>query len=809
MRISQLILGILVFAPNAGFAQGQYRDPPPDIKRVLDAPLTPIVRVSPGGQWLLLIERPSLPSISEVAAPELRLAGVRINPRSNGLSRVAIANGLSLRSMDGRTERRIKVPSGARLGYPGWSPDGMHVSWVAEDSRGLSLWVADLATGDARRLTDPVLNGAVGDPCSWVGGGRALLCRFVVASRAIPPSAVDVPTGPITQESDSRAAPNRTYQDLLHSPLDEALFDYYWNSQLSIVQLDGTNRPVGPAGNYTSAQVSPDGQHILVGSVHRPYSYLVPYERFPKRLAVWDVGGRMLKEIADHPLQEEVPPDFDAVPTGPRMYGWRQDAPATVFWVEAMDGGDPSRAAPKRDRVQMLPAPFSGAAVTLAELETRVTEIAWGRADLAILTEGWWKTRRSRTWLLDPDGSGSRPRLLFDRSSEDRYADPGEVVLHETSAGAELILTSRDGRRAFLTGAGASPEGDRPFVDELTLGTGATRRIWRSTGPFFEAPVTIVDADRSLVLTRRESVNDVPNYYLRDLIRQRSVRLTDFQDPAPGLSGVTKRIITYPRNDGVQLSATLYLPPTYDSTKGRIPVLLWAYPQEFKTAQAAAQVSGSPFQFRFDRSGWLSHLFMLQEGYAVLDDPKMPIIGEGNRQPNDTYIQQLVASAEAAVNKVVELGIADRDRVAIGGHSYGAFMTANLLAHSRLFRAGIARSGAYNRTLTPFGFQAEERTFWQARDIYTQMSPFTYADQIKDPILLIHGMADDNSGTFPIQSERLYAALKGTGAKARLVMLPAERHGYTARESIGHVMWEMGTWLDKYIGSAATKTMTP
>src|SRR5687767_9487120 len=283
----------------------------------------------------------------------------------------------------------------------------------------------------------------------------------------------------------------------------------------------------------------------------------------------------------------------------------------------------------------------------------------------------------------------------------------------------------------------------------------------------------------------------------------RSTALTEFKDPAPQFAGVTRELIKYKRADGVDLSATLYLPAGYDRSRGPLPFLFWAYPQEFKTAAAAAQVRGSPH--RFVRPQGASHLFLLTQGYGVLDDPAMPIVGEGTAEPNDTYIEQLVAGAKAAVDEVVRRGVADRERIAIGGHSYGAFMTANLLAHTDLFRTGIARSGAYNRTLTPFGFQAEERTYWEATDIYTKMSPFTYATRINEPILLIHGGADDNSGTFPVQTERFFAALKGAGATARYVVLPNEAHSYRARESTLHTLWEMSDWMDRYVKKAGPR----
>jgi dipeptidyl aminopeptidase/acylaminoacyl peptidase len=602
----------------------------------------------------------------------------------------------------------------------------------------------------------------------------------------------------VIQQSHGRAAPARTYQDLLGNPHDEALFEHYVTSQVALVGLDGSVRPVGAPGVHVSARPAPNGQHILVATVHRPYSYLVPISRFPNRIEVWDATGTVVRTIADLPLQEEVSTAFDAVPTGPRDVSWRADAPATLVWAEALDQGDPSRPARKRDRLLMLEAPFAGEPRPFAELEFRLGSLSWtGRSDVALVTEDWWKTRRARTWVVNPAAPGASPRLLLDYSTEDRYNDPGRFITDANTAGEPVLLLSADRRSAYLEGTGGSPDGDRPFLDRIDLASGKTQRIWRSAAPYYEEVVTVVDPAARWIVTRRESLTEPPNYFLRDLSANRAAQLTRFTDPAPEFAGITRRLLTYKRGDGVDLSATLYLPAGYDSTQGPLPFLFWAYPREFKSAQAASQVTGSAY--RFTRPTGSSHLLALTQGYGVLDGPTMPIVGEGDKEPNDTYIQQLVASAQAAVDKVVDMGVADRARIGIGGHSYGAFMTANLLAHSDLFRAGIARSGAYNRTLTPFGFQAEERTFWRARDVYMEMSPFTHADRINEPVLLIHGMADNNSGTFPIQSERLYAAIKGHGGSVRLVMLPAESHGYAARQSVGHVLWEMISWLDQYV----------
>ncbi len=781
-------------------AQDGYRQPPAPIAQILDAEPTPAVSVSPDHQWLLLMERKDLPPISEVAGPEPRLAGERISPRTNDRTRERGFDGLRLRRIGGDVERTVETPSGGRIGDVSWSVDGSRIAFTVTSDSGVSLWVAELATGKARAVTRPVLNGTTGSPCQW-RGSSSFACRLVVADRGAPPAEPTVPAGPIIQESKGRAAPNRTYEDLLESPHDEALFDYYFGSQVALVSLDGRIARIGKPGVHTSADPSPDGRYLYVETAHEPYSYLVPLGRFPVRMEVWDSTGAVVRQIIDRPSQEAIPMGFDAVASGPRRVVWRGDAPATLTWVEALDGGDPRKEVAKRDRLLALAAPFGGAPVTLIEVESRIRDVTWGNENTALVDEYWWKNRHTRTWIVNPSTSGSA-RKLFDRSSEDRYGDPGRFVTARGPQGTEVLLTTSGGKTAYLTGLGASPDGDRPFLDRIDLATGKTTRLWRSQAPYYEQVVELLDADGRRIVTRRESVKEVPNYFLRELNRKSTAptQLTSFDDPAPQFAGVTSRLIRYKRADGVDLSATLYLPAGYDTSQGPLPFLFWAYPREFRSATAASQTVGSPY--RFTRPSGMSHLFLLTQGYGVLDGPTMPIIGEGSEHPNDHYVEQLVSSAAAAVDEVVRLGVADRNRIAVGGHSYGAFMTANLLAHSRLFAAGIARSGAYNRSLTPFGFQQEERTYWKALDVYTRMSPFTYADSVKAPILLIHGMADDNSGTFPVQSERFYAALKGNGATVRYVQLPAEAHGYRARESVGHTLWEMVSWLDRWVKNA-------
>ncbi len=809
-RVAQVAAIIVLFfacsaGPREAFAgaeSGQeYRLPPKAIADLIDAPLTPAVGLGPHRQWLLLMQQPSLPPISEVSQPELRLGGIRINPRTNGRSRTWHYKSLTLKRLSNGELRPITgLPADARIGSVQWSPDGRKIAFTITRETGVELWAADVATGKARRLTEPRLMTAYGAPYRWVSDSATLICRHVSAERGDPPQEAQVPSGPVVQENIGKKAPSRTYQDLLENPYDEAMFEHYLTSRVVKVTLEGKVTPIGTEGVIARASPSPNGKYILVETIHRPYSYLVPIWRFPKRVEIVGPSGKVVRLVADLPLAEEVPVAFGAVPTGPRSSGWRADKAATLYWAEAQDGGDPNAEAEVRDRVYTLSQPFEGNPVGLVALGLRYGGLEWGHEQLALVSEWWWKNRKTRTWIVDPSTPGSEPTLLVDRSFEDRYSDPGDPILTDTPNGTSILLTVNDGNTVFLTARGASPEGDRPFLDRLDLRTKKSDRLWRSEAPYYEYPVDLIDSKKLTVLTRRESISEPPNYFLRDLATDDLRSVTQFPHPTPQLANVYKEQIRYERADGVQLTATIYLPPGKKPEDGPWPMLVWAYPQEFKSADAAGQVSDSPY--RFVRTGWYSSLLWLVHGYAVLNNPTLPIVGEGDEEPNDTYVDQLVAGAKAAIDEAVRRGVADRDRVAVGGHSYGAFMTANVLAHCDLFRAGIARSGAYNRSLTPFGFQAEERTFWEAPEVYFAMSPFMHAEKINEPILLIHGEADNNSGTFPIQSKRFYHALKGHGATARLVMLPHESHGYRARESIMHMAWEMTEWLDRYVKNA-------
>ncbi|MEZ5284719.1 MAG: prolyl oligopeptidase family serine peptidase [Vicinamibacterales bacterium] len=777
-------------------APSGYQLPPKAIVDVLDAAPPPTVDLSTSGEAMAVLERNSMPSIAELAQPMLRLAGVRINPRTNGLHREVRYKALTIRNPATGASMPVQVPSGAVIRWIGFSPDSSKFAFTNTRPNGIELWVGDAATGAARAITPAALNDTLGSSqtpaaCQWAAQGASLLCAFTVASRGIAPAAPEVPTGPNIQENDGVTAPVRTYQDLLTSAHDEALFEYYATSQLAWVDAaSGSRTPVGQPGIFHVAAPSPDGRFVLVARVKRPFSWLVPYEDFPAAVEVWDRNGARVREVADLPLADTVP--VGGVPTGPRDWAWQPTQPATLVWTEALDGGDPKATVPHRDKLMTLAAPFAGEPAELATTEWRAGRAAWTDAGVLMLTENDRATRMTRTWLIDTPGA--TPRKFDERSQQDAYANPGTPLVHAAGSGHDAVRQVGD--TIYLRGTGSTPTGDRPFLDALDVKTLEKRRVFQSTGDAYETVVGLITPDASRVVTRRESRSEPPNVFTRDLASDERVALTTYADPAPPLQGAKAEMVTYQRADGVQLRATIYTPPGWTPDQGRLPALLWAYPREFSDPRMASQVTGSPF--RFTTPGWSTlHLLFLLQGYAVIDDATMPIVG-GGETANDTYIEQLVSSAQAAVDKAAAMGIVDPQRVVVGGHSYGAFMTANLLAHSDIFRAGIARSGAYNRTLTPFGFQNERRTFWEVPEVYMRMSPFRYANTINEPILLIHGEADDNSGTFPIQSERLYVALKGHGATVRYVTLPHEAHGYVARESVLHTVAEMLNWADRW-----------
>ncbi len=790
-----------VLAAGIAAAQEPYRTPPPDVVSIVDAAPTPVIRVSPDGAWMALTERRAYPSIAQLAEPALGLAGIRFNPRINGDDQPPLGIAIKLVRLEDGREWDIELPQDVQLTYPFWSPNGTHLAFSNTTDDGVELWAVSVDSKEANRLTGPELLASAGTPCEWMPGSDSLLCELIPARRGAAPEPSPVPIGPTIQEAGGQRAPMRTYQNLLHSPFDELLFEHYFTGQLALIPLHGERTLIGDPTIYVEWRPAPDGERIVVSRITRPYSYLVPLWRFPREVEVWDLSGRVIHSLASLPLAESVP--IGGVPEGPRAIRWQPGSAGTLVWTEALDGGDPKAEADHRDRLMMLDSPYSGEATELARTELRISRTRWSEnGELALAWTRDRSTRVTKTVVIDATRPGADDRVIWDRSSEDAYSDPGDLVMRQVGLGESVLLFSPDGKSIYLQGDGSSPAGDHPFLDRYDLATGRSERLWQNEDPYYETVSAVLEGNGVRILTRRESKTEPPNYFIHDLGSGDMTALTDMEDPAPQLTGIERKRIHYTRADGVELQGMLYLPADYEEGTP-MPTVVWAYPREYRAADAAGQVRGSENLFTFYRG--YSHLFFLTQGYVVLDRASMPVVGEGAEEPNNTFVDQLVMNGQAAVDALVEMGVTDPQRVGVGGHSYGAFMTANLLAHSDIFRAGIARSGAYNRSLTPFGFQNERRTFWEAPEIYFAMSPFMHAEAINEPILLLHGEEDTNSGTFPVQSRRMYHAVKGLGGTIKLVMYPDEQHGYRARETVLDALYQQFEWFDRWVKDASRR----
>ena len=776
-----------------------YQKPPKEVLDVLNAPLTPVISVSPQHDYAILMQPVRYPAIAEVAQPMLRLAGIRIDSNTNGMHLAPNYTSFSIKRLSDGGDVKVTLPGAAKLGAPVWSPDGKQFAFTNTTAHGIELWLGATATGQTHKVEGSAINGvrvggggrggAGNGAVEWLGDNKTLIVHLIPAGRGAAPKEGAVPSGPHTQESLGHAGPAPTFEDLLSNPHDEDLFDYYATAQLAYLDsASGKATPFGKPGIFTMVRPSPDEKHLMVARLHRPYSYQLPAGSFPQDVEVWDRNAKPEYKIAALALAERTP--IGGVRTGPRSYEWLPEKPATLLWVEAQDGGNPKEKVPYRDKIVSHAAPFQGEPKEVFRTEQRfrgIQPLANGKA----LVEDYERAKRVvRTMEIDLDKPGAEAKVLSSRNERDAYHDPGTPLMKMTPQGRRTVIQA--GEEILMSGAGASPTGDHPFIDRFDISTGKAQRIFQSEPTAYETVVTVLDDKGERLLTRRESPTEPPNYFIRTGATLKA--LTHFTNPAPQTEGIKKQLVTYKRADGVPLSFTLYLPADYKAGT-RLPAVVWAYPYEFSDADTAGQVTGHSTQSFTELT---YHQLPVLHGYALLDNAAMPIIGDPDTV-NNTYVEQLTMDAKAAIDKAVEMGVVDRERVGVFGHSYGAFMTANLLAHTSLFRAGVAESGAYNRTLTPFGFQAEQRTFWEAPDVYTKMSPFWFANNINAPILLIHGEADDNTGTFPIQSERLYAAIRGNGGTVRLVMLPAEAHGYRGKETMEHVLYEELAWFDKYL----------
>lgn len=812
MRRIYPLLGALAMCAMSWSQTPGYEKAPAVMTAMLEADHTPTVSLSPsapGPRRLAILQPAGLPTIQDLAQPEYRLAGLRFNPEMRFLGRRQVKYlSLKLKALpDGKEVAVTGFPAEAKLIEADWSPDGRKLVAVAATTAGLSLWIVDAVTAHAMFVPGIKLNAILNKPCMWVSDSKKVVCLAIPANPGAAPKEGGVPTGPAIQQNLGRVTPARTNEDMLQTPLEERIFEYYASSVPTVITLTGATRALARPALYEKATPSPNGRYVLLEARHRPFSYLIPVHNFPLLSTIVETStGQQVKLLGDKPMSDAIPISFDAVEPGARGYGWRSDAPATVSWVYAEDGGDPKNKASVRDAIYTLDAPFRGEPKKIAALPLRVIEvtylkgdvgITWGNDHVALAQQEWHKDRELRFTAINPSTGDTHDVISV--SLEDHYADPGLPLSHVNASGAPVLDLTEDGTSAYFTGVGSTPRGDHPFISSVNLDTGKRTEMWRSADKMYDFPYARVEA--STFLVRRESPTMPPNYFLTTLPANDWKQLTAFANPYGNIPLPEKKVLHYKRKDGVELSADLYLPPGYKTADDPLPTLMHAYPVEYKSRDAAGQVTGSEYMFPRYTFTTIPILFTTQ-GYAVMQNTAIPIVGQGKEEPNDTYVEQIVAGAQAAVDEGRRLGVVDPNRVAVIGHSYGAFMTSDLLAHSNLFKTGISMSGAYNRTLTPFGFQREERVYWQVSKLYYDMSPFSFADRIKTPILLFHGAADDNQGTFPIQSDRFYAALKGNGATVRFVSLPLEAHVYAARESLETVIAETKAWLDTYVKNA-------
>ncbi|MBC3830897.1 prolyl oligopeptidase family serine peptidase [Undibacterium amnicola] len=774
-----------------------YQKPPQSILALADVERAPAVSMDSKKNMMLLTYRSTFKTLNELNQSEMRLGGLRINPVTNISSSVNYINNVKLRKVSDSVEQQVKgLPKDALISNLMWSPNEKKIAFTHTTSNAVELWVIDVASAQAKRLSTAKLNANLDNPFVWFKDSENLLVKVLPKNRpALLDASKDLPTGAIISNADGSVSQNRTYPDLLKNRNDEINFENIASSELHKVHVSGTSTLWKKADMYAGESFSPDGKLLMLTTIQKPFSYIVPINRFPSKTIITDIAGKPIRTVNEVPLTETMPKGFSATREGKRNMNWRADKPASLTYVVALDGGDPAKKVDFRDEVFSWDAPFDQAPKSLIKTVQRFTNIVWGNEKLAVITDSWYDTRNEKTYFFNPSNPAEKARLVFDRNSQDIYSNPGRFETKRNQYDRRVLAI--DDNKAYLIGAGHSKKGQFPFIDAMNIDSLEKTRLYQSTyTDKIENIQSIEDFAKGDVLVQVQSKNEYPNFFFRNIKNNQLNAITQFKNPYEGLKDVSKEVIKYTRKDGVQLSGTLYLPAGYDkSKKEKLPLLIWAYPAEFKDKDSAGQSTHNPNAFTAPSYG--SFIYWATRGYAVLDDAAFPIVGEGNTEPNDNFVPQLVDNAEAAIDAVDALGYIDRKRVAVGGHSYGAFMTANLLTYSKLFACGIARSGAYNRTLTPFGFQREQRNYWEVPEVYTKMSPFMNADKMKTPILLVHGEADNNPGTFTLQTERYFQALKGLGAPARMVILPKESHGYAAKENILHLLWEQDQFLEK------------
>ena len=787
-----LVIIILLGALMTLNAETGYKLPTDDIVKIYDTQRNPYIQFIQFENFGLEISYQLHQTLEQLAEPSLKLAGEDISKRLNAHMATYPINKINIFELNNHSRIPIQLPENAKIRNISISNDHKKAALLNETENGVQLIIADLNNGECKAYPNFLINDILEDGIiCWLNDNDNILLKIIPNERGIEPTKPIVPEAPVIEETYGKESITRTYQNLLQNKHDEALFDHYFTSQ--IISLNTENGKIKRIGNpaiYNEVKPSPDNEYLYIERIQRPYSYMLPYYRFPKEFEIWDIDGKLVKTLHFRPLQDEVP--IGGTYIGPRKFMWQPLKDASLVWVEALDEGDPENIVEHRDKIMRISSPQTDIAEELFRTEYRFSSINWSETEDELIYYEYDRDKLWRKgWLFE---IGGKPKLIYDLSTRDKYNDPGKLVQRKTERGKDVFI--KDGDFVYYrNNTGATSKGNFPYLAKFNLITKEKETLFRSKENYHETIQNFIDENLNTIIIRREDQVTPPNYFRVDLKTRKREKITNYPNNFQQLTELKKEMVTYTRKDGIPLSGELYLPADYQEGD-RLPLVINAYPQEFADSTTAGQITTT--SNRFNRFSGSSVRYFALQGYAVLTKASIPIVGDPETV-NETFIEQTVSSVEAAIKYLDEKGIIDPNRVGITGHSYGAFMVANVLAHSDLCAAGIAKSGAYNRTLTPFGFQSERRTFWKAKDFYLEVSPFAHAEKIKEPILLIHGEDDPNSGTYPMQSRRFYQALKGNGGTAKLVILPYEGHGYQARRSGLHVLAEMIEWFDRFV----------
>ncbi|NQV19258.1 MAG: S9 family peptidase [Armatimonadetes bacterium] len=773
-------------------SENGYKLPSEKVTKIFNATSFPYFSFVPFDDIAFEMKRQSKQTLENISQPFVELAGEKISIKLNAPIKTYPDTSLTIHNFETGEKIPVKLPKNIKIRNRKLSFDHSKLALSLETENGIKLLIIDVETGTFKPIENLFINDVFGDGgFQWLSDNKTLLINSIPKNRGEIPPKPKIPLSPIIEETIGKISQTRTYQNLLKNKYDEELFDYYFTSQLVLIDVSNLEiTEIGKSGIYSEVEIAPNNQFVFISQIQRPYSYELPYYRFPKKFQVWKMDGEVIKAIYDRPLQDQIP--IGGTYIGPRSFRWQPLKDAALVWVEALDEGNPKKEVDFRDKILRLDL-FSGkSAEVIFKTEHRFFDIDWSEdCDELIFSEYDRDKLWRRKWLFKI--GDKNPRLIFDLSIRDRYNSPGDLVKKTTINGKQVFI-KKDNNVYFINNSGATPAGNFPYLAKFNLDSKEKEILFRSRENFFERIYGFIGDGFNKIAIKSENQTTPPNFFFVNLDSKEREEISNYPHPYPDLT-ITKELIFYERNDGVPLTGILYLPANHQREE-RLPLVINAYPEEYADKSTAGQVKTSAERF-MTFSGSSVRFFVL-EGYAVLMRASIPIIGDPETV-NETFIEQTVNSVKAAIDYLDERGIIDPQQVGIVGHSYGAFMVANVLAHSDLCVAGIGKTGAYNRTLTPFGFQSERRTFWEAKDFYMKVSPFMFAEKIKEPLLLIHGEDDPNSGTFPMQSKRMYQALKGNGATAKLVILPFEGHGYSAKESNLHVLAEMMDWFDKYV----------